>query len=444
MIGPHPPDRSLTREITPSSNIAFTWLLHLRWGAVIAQALLVLAVYFLFISDLPFTFLLLIFGFEIISNIFFSHLSRTGTAIADKLFALVMCLDIVLMTVLLHLTGGPMNPFTFLYLVHIALGSLIMKQNWSRILALFTVVNYAALFFLPVYEATGTPVCHIPSSSSILADDPLRLHLQGMWFAFAITVFFVVFFMGKIQQALEKNQETLTALEKERIRGERLASLATLSAGAAHEFSTPLSTIAVAAGEMLHYLKKNNLPGEFLEDTLLIRDQVKRCKDILYQMAADAGEHRGEAMELSTLRELFDYALSHFSEQERQQLVIDLQAPEFLLYIPKRTFGRIIRGIIQNGLDATSDGSPIKIVGRVEAEYLRIKISDTGCGMDEDQRSKACEPFYTSKEPGKGLGLGLYLAKSVVERFDGSLDIDSTPGAGTTVTLTFLLERIKG
>lgn len=444
MIGPHPPDRSLTRGITPSSNIAFTWLLHLRWGAVIAQALLVLAVYFLFISDLPFIFLFLIFGFEIISNIFFSHLSRSGAAIDDKLFALVMCFDIMFMTVLLHLTGGPMNPFTFLYLVHIALGSLIMKQNWSRILAVFTVVNYAALFFLPAHEAAGIPVCHIPSSSSILTDDPLRLHLQGMWFAFAITVFFVVFFMGKIQQALEKNQEILAALERERTQGEKLASLATLSAGAAHEFSTPLSTIAVAAGEMLHYLKKNNLHGDLLEDTLLIRDQVKRCKDILYQMAADAGEQLGEEMEVSTLRELFDYAVLHFSEQERRQLAFDIQAPEFLISIPKRTFGRIIRAIIKNGLDATPDASPVRIVCRVDQKYLTIKVSDSGCGMAEEQRAKACEPFYTTKEPGKGLGLGLYLAKSVMERFDGRLDLDSSPGAGTTVTLTFLLERIKG
>ncbi len=425
-----------------SSSIAFAWFLHLRWGAVLAQAFLVLAVYFLLESDLPFLILFLIFGFEGTSNIFFSYISRKTANIDDRLFTIVMCLDILLMTVLLHLTGGPMNPFTFLYLVHIALGSLLMQPKWAIGLAGFTVVNYAALFFLPAFESSTVPVCHLPAASGILADDPLRLHLQGMWVAFTITVFFVVFFIGKIQQALEKNQEILAALEKERINGEKLASLATLSAGAAHEFSTPLSTIAVAAGEMLHAMKKNNIHGDLYDDAVLIREQVTRCKDILFQMAADAGNHLGEGLEICTLHDLLQYALSHFNEGERLQISLETPSSELSLYIPKRTFGRIIRGIIKNGLDASPEGSPVRIISRLETTHLKIAVSDSGCGMNEEQRQKACEPFYTTKEPGKGMGLGLYLAKSAMERFDGQLAIESSPGIGTTVTLTFALDRI--
>jgi two-component system sensor histidine kinase RegB len=354
-----------------------------------------------------------------------------------------MCLDILFMTALLHLTGGPMNPFTFLYLVHIALGSLLMQPKWAFGLAVFTVINYAALFFLPAFESSGVPVCHLPAVSGILPDDPLRLHLQGMWVAFTITVFFVVFFIGKIQQALEKNQEILAALEKERINGEKLASLATLSAGAAHEFSTPLSTIAVAAGEMLHAMKKNNIQGDLYEDALLIREQVTRCKDILFQMAADAGNHLGEGLEICALQDLLHYALSQFNERQRLQISLEIPSSAPLLYIPKRIFGRTIRGIVKNSLDASPEGSPVKILCRLEANHLKIAVSDTGSGMDQEQRLKACEPFYTTKEPGKGMGLGLYLAKSAMERVDGQLDIDSSPGIGTTVTLTFALDKIK-
>lgn len=426
-----------------SSNIAFAWLLHLRWGAVVAQVLLVLAVYVFFQTALPIALLAVIFSFEILSNIFFGYLSKKKTVIDDRLFAFVMSLDIVFMTLLLHLTGGPMNPFTFLYLVHIALGSLLMQTKWSILLASFTVLNYASLFFLPSYNPADVPICHIPSASTILADDPLRLHLQGMWVAFAITVFFMVFFIGKVQQALAENQQILSALEKERVQGEKLASLATLSAGAAHEFSTPLSTISVAAGEMLYYMKKNDIRNDLFDDALLIKKQVDRCKDILYQMAADAGEHLGEELQVSTLHDLIQYAISPFAENEHNRVLIDNQVPDLLIYIPKRTFGRIIRGIIKNGLDASQKATPVNVVCKKEADLLRIIVSDSGCGMTDEQKAKACEPFYTNKEPGKGLGLGLYLAKSAVERFNGKLDISSRFGAGTTVTITFQFNRIK-
>lgn len=443
-LNPQPSaEQTKSYPAVPSARIAFTWLLHLRWGAVFAQALLVLAVYFFFESELPFLIVFLIFAFEGASNIVFSCLSRKKANIDDRLFIIVMCLDILLMTVLLHLTGGPMNPFTFLYLVHIALGSVLLQPQWAFGLAGFTVVNYATLFFLPAFEATDIPVCHFPAAAGVLADDPLRLHLQGMWLAFTITVFFVVFFIGKIQQALVKNQEILAALEKERVNGERLASLATLSAGAAHEFSTPLSTIALAAGEMLHAMRKNHIQGDLYEDAVLIREQVTRCKDILFQMAADAGNQLGEGQESCTLRELLQYALSHFNEHERQQISMDNHSPEFRMYIPKRTFGRVIRGIIKNSLDASPQGSAVRVICRLEANHLRIIVSDSGSGMNEEHRSRACEPFYTTKEPGKGMGLGLYLAKSAMERFDGQLDIESSPGVGTTVTLSFGRDRIK-
>ena len=87
--------------------------------------------------------------------------------------------------------------------------------------------------------------------------DPLKIHLQGMWVAFTVTAFFIVFFVSRIQLALARHQKTLADLQEEKTKSERMASLATLAAGAAHEFATPLSTIAVATGEMLHSLKKN-------------------------------------------------------------------------------------------------------------------------------------------------------------------------------------------
>ncbi|MBU1546109.1 MAG: sensor histidine kinase, partial [Proteobacteria bacterium] len=290
---------------TAPARIAFTWLLHLRWGAVAAQVLLVLIALFFLEISLPYRIISGILTFEILSNFLFGFLIRKKTAMADRLFALVMFLDTALLTGLIYYSGGPMNPFTFLYLVHITLGAILMPPGWSWSLAIFTTGCYASLFVLPAEVSMNQP-CHPEPAMLHTLSDPMKIHLQGMWVAFAVAAFFIVFFVSRIQTALARNQKILTDLQEEKTKSERMASLATLAAGAAHEFSTPLSTIAVAAGEMLHVLKKNNGSGfpELLADVTLIRDQVTRCKDILFHLAADAGDQMGEAFTEFSMDEL--------------------------------------------------------------------------------------------------------------------------------------------
>jgi len=429
---------------TASSRIAFAWLLHLRWGAVAAQILLVLIAFLFLEITLPIGIISGILAFEIISNFLFIYLKQKDTPMADWIFILVMFLDTALLSLLLYYTGGPMNPFTFLYLVHITLGAILMPPGWTWALASFTTGCYATLFYLPAEGSMNQP-CHPEPSMLAALSDPLKIHLQGMWVAFAVTAFFIVFFVSRIQQALSRHQKTLADLQEEKTKSERMASLATLAAGAAHEFSTPLSTIAVAAGEMLHTLKTNHRAQEFPDlyaDVTLIREQVKRCKDILFHMAADAGEHMGEPFTDFTIDELMENLISTFPDTLRNQVQYKNKAGDILVRMPLRTLRRIVRGLIKNGLDA-APSTPVLVECRKDATRLYIEITDNGCGMAPDVVSRAAEPFFTTKEPGKGLGLGLFLAKSAAERFGGGLNVISEPGKGSTVTLFFALQQIK-
>ena len=208
------------------------------------------------------------------------------------LFAFVMAWDILHLTLLLYFTGGPMNPFTFLYLVHVALGALIMRQVWAWGLALLTVAGYALLFFIPPPVVHGSGLVagqSLPAATSSGSD----LHLQGMWVAYSITALFIVFFSGA-SEGPRRAAANPANLAEEKRRSEKMASLATLAAGAAHELSTPLSTIAVAAAEMEDQLQELEGEPEILADARLIRAEVRRCRDILRQLSADAGEHPGE------------------------------------------------------------------------------------------------------------------------------------------------------
>jgi len=444
---------SISRDETRSS-IAFSWLLILRWGALLCQALLVLAVYVFFKTITPLTILAVIITFAGGTNLAFHYFfQQRNRTIPGGLFALVMFLDIILLTALLYCTGGPMNPFTFLFLIHISLGAILMRPFWAWTLAFFTTFCYATLFFLPeaalsaplAMGSLDTPLsaCQTEGLGSTAMNNHMSLHLQGMWFAFTITVFFVVFFVNKIQKDLEDHQKTLTELETEKNRSEKLASLATLSAGAAHEFSTPLATIAVAAGEMLSSLTKQDTDPEVIADVRLIREQVERCREILYQMSADAGEHLAEALRVFTVGELCKEVLSWFSEENQRRIEVNCTIKDLSIRMPFRTLKRIIRGLIKNAIDASEDDSPVTVTCSKDDRYLYIEVRDQGQGMDEETLNRAIEPFFTTKEPGKGLGLGLFLAESAAERLGGTLDISSTPGIGTTAVISFSLSQIK-
>lgn len=434
--------------------MAFSWLLILRWGAVACQGVLFIIAAVGLGIELPVAVVSSIIVFEGVSNLFFSFL-LLRQSVPDWLIALVMFLDSMLLTLLLMKTGGAMNPFTFLYLVHIALGAILMRPSWAWSLLLFTILCYGILFIpgighlaeigTDINEAAlsagqGGEICHHTPGGE--TDTHLALHLQGMWVAFAVTAIFIVFFLGRIQKALEVHQEVRASLKEERVRSEKLASLATLAAGAAHEFSTPLSTIAVAAGEMCHALKEKGGDPFLMEDALLIRRQVDRCKEIIFQMAADAGEHLGEAVEEFMVSDLVERIIESCSPECRSKIMVADSPEKLRISMPYRTFKRIVRGLIKNGCDATPPDGRVEIGYGVDGSYFTLTVTDNGVGMDSDELEKACEPFFTTKEPGKGLGLGLYLARTVAERYDGDLSLESFPGGGTRARLRLDMARI--
>jgi Cu(I)/Ag(I) efflux system membrane protein CusA/SilA len=421
----HGLNQGLTKQFDKSVT---AWFLTLRWGTIVCQVLLFAAVRFLFATEVPLLVLWLI-AFEVASNLLFTWLIREKKTVPLPLFTGAMFLDITLLTALLALTGGAMNPFTFLYLVHIVVGAILLPGVMAWSLAVFAAACYG-LFFWP-----GLSLPSMADHSIGHAVAPSRdfsLHLQGMWVAYVITSFFVIFFVTRIQQALVARRETMARLREEQLKNERLASLASLSAGAAHELATPLSTIAVVAGELYQEMRQGSHEA-WLDDLQLIRSQVNSCREILYQMAADAGEPMGESMTTVAIGDLITEVRAALDDQLQKRLVIECTVLEAGITVPRRSVQQILRGLLANAFQASDATVPVTLEVGIDETTAHFKVSDRGQGMDQETMAQAREPFFTTKPVGQGLGLGLYLAETLAERLGGGLEIDSTPGVGTTV-----------
>src|SRR5262249_56157372 len=138
-----------------------------------------------------------------------------------------------------------------------------------------------------------------PEANHTVSTDPLEWQLRELWLAFAVASVLLVYFIQRTVRMLREREHLAELARQEAERRGKLASLATLAAGAAHELATPLSTITVAARELERQLERRQDASSAIADARLIRQEVERCRGILSQLAADAGQSRGEAPEPS-------------------------------------------------------------------------------------------------------------------------------------------------
>jgi two-component system, sensor histidine kinase RegB len=407
-------------------RINFRWLNRLRWGALVGQVATILVVDRVLGIELPHTPVAVVVAFEALTNVAATLWLRWGRAPGEATLALTMALDIAILTALLFFTGGPFNPFSFLYLVHIALAAVVLRSAWTWILVALSLACSAGLFY-------GHAWLRLDGSRTGNHLEHMQLHMQGMWFAFAVAAGFIVYFVTRVQRALAEREADLAAERAAALRNERLASLATLAAGAAHELATPLGTIAVTARELERQaVRRQPAP---IEDVRLIRSQIERCRAILDQMAADAGESAGEAPVPTTLAQIIEEALRDLPPHP--PVDVDLgQLRELTLLAPPRALGQALGVLVKNAQDASPPGGAVRIRAERDGAELQLSVGDRGPGMPPEVLAHAGEPFFTTKAPGRGLGLGLFLARTVIEQLGGRLSIDSRPGRGTLATLT--------
>lgn len=418
------------------------WFLQLRWIAVAGQLVTMAVVAWGMQIELPTWALLAHIGTTTASNVAYAlwlrHLAHGGLARSDRLpteqvVSCMMLVDIVVLTGMLYLSAGTANPFCLFYFVNIAVAGAILTPVWAWGIWAATVAGVTLLLVtnLPIPELSLAS----PLSGEAEAGRIWTIPRLGFLVAFSTSSGVITYFITILTGELRQREKALQDAEDARSRNRQLEALATLAAGAGHELASPLSTIAVVAKELSLALTRGGASPAITRDVDLIRSELDRCRQILDRMTSAAGEAAGERLQNVHVDELLDEAILGLREPLRIEVEIDDDALDSTSLLPLQAAAQALRNIVQNALDASQPEASVRIEAkRVEGGW-RVRVIDQGEGMLPEVLERIGEPFYTTKEPGRGMGLGLYLTQNVMRRLDASLVFDSKPGQGTTATI---------
>ena len=447
---------------------AAAWLVQLRWVAAAGQLATIAAVRWGLGLDLPPVPLLWVVAVTAGTNVALAawlttHPEHGPPGEPDRrvvpVLGAAMLLDVALLTALLYFSGGPNNPFYGFYFVNLALAAALLPTRWAWACDAAAVAGFALLL------ADHVPLPGVPNAQPPLSrQESISLLTAGRFVAFLTCSGTVVYFATLLRDRVRHRDARVRTMETELARAQKLEALGTLAAGAAHELSTPLGTIAVVANEVSRRIERapderaaGDAGGDAaktrrdrnLRDVRLIRGEVNACRSILDRMSADAGEAVGEVPAEVAPLQLIEEALTGLRERDAVRVVAGGGADRLTLHVPLVRLAQALRGLVQNAAFA-ADGGPVTIEFRpVEPDArcgkmphprggvndlscLRIAVRDDGPGMSPAVLARVGEPFFTTKEPGRGTGLGVFLARAVIERLGGSLSFESAPGEGTT------------
>jgi polar amino acid transport system substrate-binding protein len=218
-----------------------------------------------------------------------------------------------------------------------------------------------------------------------------------------------------------------------------MVAVGQLAAGLAHEIRNPLGIIRTQS----YLLRMNDKFDELAYKSLDYIDvAVKRASKIIDNILSFS-RFSSNAEKIVDVNELVERLLEMHNEAiKKYKIIVNVESNiKKQIQLNVEGLEHIILNLISNSIDAMSDGGELKIKTSIENNVFTVICEDNGCGIDENNMSNIFNPFFTTKEIGKGTGLGLFIVYSEVEKLGGRIDVKSKVGERTTFTITIPIER---
>ena len=229
-------------------------------------------------------------------------------------------------------------------------------------------------------------------------------------------------------------------LERSARQAEKLAALGTLSAGLAHELNNPVGIISSRIDLMLQEAEELGLPPQVRQDLEVLHRHSQRVSRIARGLLSFARQSPGDRGLLDLNRVVEDTMLLLEKQVSKEGITVRRSLARDLppMQGDPNALQQVVLNLLTNARDAMRDGGEIRIeTGTVAGRpgWLRLVVADNGPGIPLDRLPRIFDPFYTTKA--QGTGLGLSVSYGIVREHQGTIDVQSQPGKGTTFTLTF-------
>jgi len=399
-------------------------LWRLTWIRLLVLAAQAATLGFAYLSDmvtLAWLPLLVLLALSLSMCVLTSLRLRCSWPVTELEFALHLVMDLFVHSGLLYYVGGSTNPFVAYYLVPLTIAAATLPWLYSVVLSGLALSGYTALLIW--YRP-------LPLQGEHIDDLLINLHLFGMWLNFVLSAAFITFFVSKMSEAVREQDQLRAARREDSMRDQQLLAVATQAAGAAHELSTPLSTMSVLLTELRHaHCDETDLQ----EDLTLLQEQIKLCKGTLQQLVRAAEADRRQTIEKHSVADWLEGSLNrwHLMRPEatyRYQLIAEGAAPMLLLPVD---LTQALLNLLNNAADACPDNLMIQLCW--DSQWIIITIRDYGGGVPLAIAEQLGKPFFTTK--GKGFGLGLFLSQISVSRVGGTVKLYNQDGGGTLTEL---------
>ena len=403
-------------EVWVGGSLSSRFLLFLRWFALAGQAATLCSAYWMGL-DFPIHRCWIALAVTAGSNVFLAWcIGRRGGQLRDDFFHFVLW-DLLLITLLLHWTGGLANPFAVFYLVHLVLAALTLKT--SAVFGLGLIATGACgwlwLHAVPLRMRDGST----PPESLTIAGTLIALVTAG---GFILTTLLA---MRERSRRLLRERERLREDLADR---DRFLAVSALVTGFAHELGTPLGTIRLAAEEL-------QSPDE-MQIAERIRSEALRCTKVLERLRELGPEVDQLAGSECEARELIEEALGKLGEEERSRIELYLEGG---MRVKGAGLPEALLVLIRNAFRATPDGMTIVLKLARESGHAVFTVRDRGCGFSAEMLKHGGEPFRSTSRPGEGLGLGLFFVKRLTAAAGGGFSMRNNPGGGASVILSLPL-----